>query len=41
VWDIDEMIAAWTLYLSPGKLFITGQMLVTMGALKFELVHNF
>jgi len=41
VWDIDEMIAAWTLYLSPGKLFVAGQVLATMGALKFEFVHDF
>ena len=41
VWDVDKMIAAWALDLSPGKLFITGQTLVTMGALKFELVHDF
>jgi len=40
VWDIDEVIAARALDLSARELLITGQVLVAMGALKFEFIHD-
>jgi len=40
VGDVDEMIAAGTLNLPAGKLFVAGQVLAAMGALKFEFVHD-
>lgn len=34
------MITAWALDLPAGKLHITSQVLLTMGAFKFELCHK-
>jgi len=38
--NIDKMIATGTLYLPAGMLFVTRQMLLAMGALKFEFAHD-
>ncbi len=38
--DADKMVAGGTLNLSTGKLWVALQMLVALGAGKFELVHG-
>jgi hypothetical protein len=39
-WNPKEFIAAGTLNLLAGKLFVTGQMLFAMWTLKFEFAHD-
>jgi hypothetical protein len=38
--DADEMAASGALDLPAGELLVTGQMLLAVGALKFEFAHG-